>query len=288
MAFITPHHQMQLMQTGIGLRTPHVHELLSTRHGRSPIVDWLEVHAENYMGGGAAVSLIERLRETYPISLHGVGLSLGSADGVDMLHLRKLRTLCSRLQPILVSEHLSWSVNNGRYYNDLLPLPYTKDTLDIVCRNIDAAQNALAWQILIENPSLYLRYHISEIPEYEFLGEVSRRTGCAILCDVNNIFVSAHNTGFDAQKYIEGLPAAAVQEIHLAGHFRSDADGQDILIDDHGSEVIPPVWALYAQAIKRFGPIPTLIEWDNNLPPLDRLIAQARMAGSLADVALEG
>jgi uncharacterized protein len=287
MTFSARHWQTAPVRTGIGLRAPHVSELVSGASDTLPVVDWLEIHAENYMAGGNALAAIEMLRNDYPISLHGVGLSLGSADGIDPMHLSRLRALSDRLQPFLISEHLSWSTINGHYLNDLLPLPYTYDTLDIVRRNMDQAQEALGRAILIENPSLYLSYRLSDIPEAEFLSALARRTGCGILCDVNNIYVSAHNTGVDAKKYLNALPRDAVRQIHLAGHFTSDADGWKILIDDHGSEVSAEVWALYGHAIKRFGPIPTLVEWDNNLPPLAQLVAQARLARTMASLALE-
>lgn len=263
-----------LTSTGIGLRAPHVTELLGTL----PPVGWLEIHAENYMGGGAAVKEIERLRAHYPISLHGVGLSLGSAEGIDKRHLARLRRLTERLDPALVSEHLSWCSAGGAYLNDLLPLPYTEEALDVVCRHVDEAQSALKRPLLVENPSSYLAYAASAIPEPQFLSEIVRRTGCGLLCDVNNIHVSAHNLGFDADSYIDALPAAAVGEIHLAGHHRTEADGQVLLIDDHGSEVAGPVWRLYGRALRRFGQMPTLVEWDSRLPELSKLLAQAHAA----------
>ena len=263
-----------LSGTGIGLRAPHVTELLGTL----PPVGWLEIHAENYMGGGSALLDIERLRARYPISLHGVGLSLGSAEGLDKRHLARLQRLAARIEPALVSEHLSWSTSGGAYLNDLLPLPYTEEALAVVCRHVDEAQATLKRPLLIENPSSYMAYAASAISEPQFLTEMVRRTGCGLLCDVNNIHVSAHNLDFDADAYIDALPAAAVGEIHLAGHHRTEADGQVLLIDDHGSEVAGPVWRLYGRALRRFGRVPALVEWDSQLPDLATLLGQAQAA----------
>jgi len=260
--------------TGIGLRTPHVAEIMASR----PALPWLEVHSENYLGGGPQLGRLERLRREYPVSLHGVGLSLGTDGNLDGRHLARLRALVGRIEPCLVSEHLSWSIVDGAYLNHLLPLPYTEDTLEIVTRHVACAQEALGHRILIENPSGYLRFRHSTIPESEFIAELARRTGCGLLCDVNNIYVTASNLGLDAAAYIDALPPEAVAEIHLAGHSRNDADGHAILIDDHGSVVADPVWTLYARAIHRFGAVPTLIEWDTDLPELAVLLAEARKA----------
>jgi len=262
---------------GIGLRAPHVHEVIDTR----PPTAWLEVHAENYLGGGPALRSLDQLRPSYPISLHSVGLSLGSVDGPDARHLRRLAALIGRIEPVLVSEHLSWSITGGVYLNHLLPLPYTDESLELLCRHVDQTQIALGRQILIENPSSYLRFRDSPIPEPEFLAELARRTGCGLLCDVNNIYVSAHNLGFDAMAYVDALPRASVGEIHVAGHARNDADGLTILIDDHGSRVSPDVWQLYAHALSRFGPVATLVEWDTEIPTLDTLLAEACVADGL-------
>ncbi len=233
------------------------------------------------MGGGPAVRALDEIRGRYPLSLHGVGLSLGSAEGVDRRHLGRLRALVERLEPALVSEHLSWSVAGGAYLNHLLPLPYTEEALDVVCRNVDRVQGELGRAILVENPSTYLRFADSPIPEPEFLTELARRTGCGLLCDVNNVFVSAHNLGWDAAAYLDALPAEKVAEIHLAGHAANDADGQVILIDDHGSRVPENVWALFRRALTRFGPLPTLVEWDTDIPSLDVLLGEAREADRL-------
>ncbi len=273
------------MDTGIGLRAPHVAEILATR----PPIAWLEAHAENYMGGGPALRDLEAVRRDYPLALHGVGLSLGSADGLDARHLHRLRALVDRLQPCLVSEHLSWSIAGGAYLNHLLPLPYTEESLTLLACHVDHAQAVLRRRILIENPSSYLRFRHSTIPEAEFLAELARRTGCGLLCDVNNVYVTACNFGLDAGPYLEALPALTVGEIHLAGHSVNDADGRPILIDDHGSRVADAVWALYARARARFRAAPALIEWDTNIPLLAVLLDEAATADGIArDVARRG
>lgn len=265
-------------QAGIGLRFQHHEAIAATR----PNVAWLEAHTENYMGGAAPLRYLETVRRDYPLSLHGVGLSFGSAEGLDEAHLARVRSLIERVQPGLVSEHLSWSVVGGRYLADLLPLPMTEEALDIVCRHVDRTQALLQRQILIENPSSYLLYRHSTVPEWEFIAAVAQRTGCGILCDVNNIYVSARNHGWDASTYLAALPPAAIGEIHLAGHTVRTLDcGVTLRIDDHGSPVIPEVWALYQAALARFGPVPTLIEWDTGIPPLQVLLDEASKAASL-------
>ena len=259
---------------GLGLRAPHMAEVLATH----PAIGWLEVHAENYMGGGPALAALTRLRADYPLSVHGVGLSLGSADALDERHLRRLKTLVHGLEPVFVSEHLSWSMAGGVYLNHLLPLPYTEETLAYVVRHVTHAQEVLQRRLLIENPSSYLRFLHSPIPEPEFLGELVRRTDCGLLCDVNNIYVSCTNLGGDPVAYLEALPAHHVAEIHLAGHAENDADGQRVLIDDHGAPVAEAVWALYVHALRRFGPVATLIEWDTHIPALAVLLREAQTA----------
>ena len=263
-----------LAAAGIGLRSAHMAEIMETR----PAIGFLEVHAENYMTGSPAIRALEGLRRDYPISIHGVGLSLGTARALGRDHLSRLRVLVERIEPDLVSEHLSWSGLPGIYLNDLLPLPYTDESLDVVSAHIDEAQAALGCRLLIENPSAYLRFRHSTIPEAEFLAELAGRTGCGILCDVNNLHVSADNFGFDPWAYLAALPPRVVGEIHLAGHHRADIDGRSILIDDHGSAVARPVWDLYAYALDRFGPKPTLIERDSRLPALAVLLGEARYA----------
>jgi uncharacterized protein len=261
-------------RAGIGLRSPHLAEVLATR----PALPWLEVHPENYLGGGPARRALLALRHDYPIAFHAVGLSVGSADGVDRRHLGRIKTLIECVEPALVSEHLAWSQSGGIYLNHLLPLPYTEEALAIVCRNVDEIQGVLGRPILIENPSGYLRFRASTIPEAEFLAELASRTGCGLLCDVNNLYVTAQNLGLDSHAYLAALPADAVEEIHLAGHAVNDADGQPFLIDDHGAPVSAAVWELYAAALRRFGARPTLIEWDTDIPPLERLMSEARQA----------
>jgi uncharacterized protein (UPF0276 family) len=233
------------------------------------------------MGGGAALASLETVRREYPVALHGVGLSLGTAGDIDPRHLDRLRSLTDRIEPCLVSEHLSWSSTGVAYLNHLLPLPYTEESLSVVAGHIHEVQDALGRPILIENPSSYLRFRHSTIEEPEFLAELTRRTGCGLLCDVNNIHVTAWNLGLDAASYMDALPAEAVGEIHLAGHAENDADGRTILIDDHGSPVAAPVWTLYERALERFGPVPTLIEWDTDIPELTVLLDEARRANGL-------
>ncbi len=259
---------------GIGLRAPYFREFETAR----PAVGWLEVHAENFIGQGPALTRLERIRRDYALSLHGVGLSLGSAEGLDEDHLRRFRSLIERTDPFLVSDHLSWSVTGGVYLNDLLPLPYTDETLAILERNISAAQEAFGRRILIENPSRYLAFRHSTIPEPEFLGELARRTGCGILLDVNNVFVTCTNLGLDADAYLNELFGSSIGEIHLAGHSRVMRGGSSILIDDHASIVCEAVWRLYARALDGFGLVPSLIEWDKDLPPFTTLLGQAREA----------
>src|SRR5271170_5741702 len=265
-------------RVGIGLRAPHVVEIAAAR----PRLGFIEVHAENYMAETPALDRLLELRADYPLSIHGVALSLGSAEELDRVHLGRFKALIERVEPVLVSEHLAWSAIGGAYLNDLLPLPYTEESLEIFCRHVGEAQETLGRRLLIENPSSYLRFRHSMISEADFLTEIARRTGCGILCDVNNIYVSATNFRFDPIAYLDALPAAAIGEIHLAGHH--PAEDVNVLIDDHGSRVAQPVWELYAQALRRFGAVPTLIEWDTNLPALEILLDEARHAQELADV----
>ncbi|MGH6718750.1 MAG: MNIO family bufferin maturase [Alphaproteobacteria bacterium] len=264
---------------GIGLRAPHHRALLDAR----PAVGFVEAHSENYMcAGGPLLYYLEQTRRDYPLSLHGVALSLGSAERPDRDHLRRIRDLIDRFQPCLVSEHLAWTGAGGVYLNDLLPLPYDQATLDQVAGNVAAAQDALGRTILIENPSSYLRFRRSELAEPEFLAELAGRTGCGLLLDVNNVAVSAFNLGFDPHAYLAAIPAAAIGQFHLAGHSVNDVGDALVRIDDHGSRVTDEVWDLYAMAVARFGPRPTLIEWDSNLPPLDVLVAEAATADARA------
>jgi uncharacterized protein (UPF0276 family) len=263
-------------QAGIGLRAPHYSELLATL----PAIGWFEVHSENYFGaGGQPLHYLERVRAHYPFSLHGVGLSLGSTDRLNETHLRKLKSLVERFEPGLISEHLCWGSVGGRYLNDLLPLPYTKGALSHICTRVGEAQDYLGRQMLVENVSSYLQYKHSSIPEWEFLVEVSRRSGCGILLDVNNIYVSAQNHAFDPVNYLEAIPKGAVQEIHLAGF---DSNGE-CLIDTHGKPVSEEVWKLYQEALTRFGPTPTLIEWDTDIPSLEVLLREAWKAAEIME-----
>jgi uncharacterized protein len=274
-----PDREIVTTRAGIGLRSPHAAAIMA----RLPPVGFLEVHAENYMTGSPALAVLENLRRDYPIGLHGVGLSLGSAGALDTRHLARFQSLADRLEPAFVSEHMAWCGTTGTYFNNLLPLPYTEEALEVFCEHVDQAQNTLGRRLLVENPAAYLRFCHSTIDEVEFLDAVVAQTGCGLLCDVNNMYVNAQNFGFDPVAYLDALPPEAVAEIHLAGHHYSDADGRPMLIDDHGSPICEAVWALYVQAIARFGRIPTLIEWDTRIPPLDVLLAEAGRADLLAD-----
>ncbi len=261
-------------RAGIGLRTPHYHAILA----EAPSVSFLEVHSENFFGdGGQPLKFLARFREDYPISTHGVGLSLGSRDRLDPEHLRKLKRLVDAIEPALVSEHLCWTAIAGRHLNDLLPLPYTPEALDSVVANVLETQDTLKRKILVENVSSYLQFHDSTMPEWEFVGEVARRAGCGILLDVNNIYVNAVNHDFDPLIYLDAIPVGSVGEIHLAGF----QDTGELLIDTHGAPVCDEVWALYEYAIARFGPVPTLIEWDTDIPVLGVLLAEAGKANRI-------
>jgi uncharacterized protein len=263
---------------GIGLRSPHVAEVLATR----PRVPFFEVHSENYyLDGGPALAALARVRADYPLSLHGVGMSLGSADPLDLTHVAKLKTLIARVDPALVSEHLCWSAVGGRHLNDLLPLPYTDEALDVACRRVAELQERLGREVAIENVSSYLTFADSTIPEWEFVAALAQRTGCKILLDVNNIYINATNHGFDADRYVAAIPREAVAEIHLAGF----EEGDGVLIDTHGARVAPDVWALYQRTIDRIGPRPTLIEWDTDIPPFDVLEREAATAQRILDEA---
>jgi uncharacterized protein len=271
-------------KAGIGLRHPHHGAMIDSR----PAIAWIEVHSENFMRGGPSFALLDALRQDYPVSLHGVGLSLGSAEPLDEVHLARLKSLVERIEPGLVSEHVAWSVAEGVYLNDLLPLPYTEEALDHLVDNIDRMQSALGREILIENPSTYLQFSHSEMSEAEFIAEALRRSGCRLLLDVNNVFVSARNHGFDADAYINALPAERIGEIHLAGHSLRSIDGTELRIDDHASVVRDEVWALYRNTVQTLGPLPTLIEWDAELPALDVLLGEAGKAQHVLDTHRKG
>ena len=268
---------------GIGLRSPHLAEIGRDR----PATGFLEIHAENYLAGSPALQAVERLRADYAFSIHAVGLSLGSAEGLDEAHLARVAALVKRLEPAWVSDHLSWSVSGGRYFNDLLPLPYTEEALDVVVRNVGRLQDALGRQVSIENPSCYLGFAHSTLSEPAFLAELARRSGCGLLLDANNIVVTAHNLRLDPRDWLAGLPGAAITQYHLAGHAVNDADGEPILIDDHGSRVSDGVWALFAEVVKRFGARPTLIEWDTDIPPLGVLLDEAARADGVIETVLQ-
>lgn len=260
---------------GIGLRGPHQARFLE----EPPPARWLEAHSENYFAEhGVAFATLEQIRRDYALSLHGVGLSVGSVDPLDRAHLESLRRLVARVEPGLVSEHLSWGSIGGRHLNDLLPLPYTEEALAHVTARIEQVQQFLGRQILIENVSSYLEYASSAMREWEFVVAVAERSGCRLLLDVNNVYVSARNHGFAASEYVDAIPPALVGEIHLAGHTVQRYDQHDILVDTHDAHVCDEVWALYARAIARFGPTPTLIEWDSKLPAIEVLLAEANKA----------
>jgi uncharacterized protein len=261
-------------RAGIGLRAVHHQALLQER----PAVGWIEAHTENYFhDGGPAVRALEHARANYPLSLHGVGLGLGSVDGVDREHLARVRRAISRFEPALVSEHACWGHSGGEFFNDLLPLPYTEEAVELLARQVGEAQDALGVQLLIENVSAYVSFEHSRLHEWEFLTAVADRSGCGLLLDINNVYVSSKNLGLDARAFIAGLPIGVVGEIHLAGHARNG----EILIDDHGSQVCDEVWQLYALAIARYGALPTLIEWDTDIPALATLVAESARADSI-------
>jgi uncharacterized protein (UPF0276 family) len=275
-------------RAGIGLRFPHHEQILAER----PKLAWLEVHPENYLGFGPAAEALETIRARYPLSLHATGLSLGSAQGLDADHLAAIADLARRLDPALVSDHLSWSAAAGVQLPDLLPLPYTEEALAVVARNLDQAQTALRRPILIENPSTYLRFAVSALSEAEFLAALVARTGCGVLLDVNNVYVSACNLGERPSRtlgdLLDAIPSEAIREVHLAGHAEKTLDDGTVLrIDDHGSEVSPEVWGLFAALTARIGPRPTLIEWDTDIPPLATLMGEAAMADAVIAAAEE-
>jgi len=259
---------------GLGLRREHYRDFLET----DVPVDFIEVISENFMvDGGRPLDILRRVRERHPVILHGVSMSIGSADGLRGDYLQRLRKLADAIDPLFVSDHLSWSRFAHFNSHDLLPLPYTEETLAVVCRNIDMAQEALGRPMLFENPSSYVSFAASTMTEWEFLAAMSRRTGCGLLLDVNNIFVSARNHGWDAQAYLRGIPAGSVRQIHLAGH----TEGEDLLIDTHDQPVNDDVWALYRSAMAMLGPVATMIERDDAIPPLPELLAELDIARSL-------
>ena len=263
-------------RAGVGLKAQHYGDILDGR----PDIGWFEIHAENYMGdGGPPHHFLSRIREAYPLSLHGVGLSIGAARPLDREHLARLKAVNDRYEPGLFSEHLAWSTHNDTYFADLLPVPYTEETLQRVADHIDEVQDVMGRRMLLENPSTYLAFETSTMSELEFLIRLTNKTGCGLLLDVNNVFVSATNQGYSPEAYIDAFPLGAVGEIHLAGHAEDrDETGATLLIDAHDRHVADPVWALYRRVIGRTGPVPTLIEWDANVPDWATLLAEARAA----------
>jgi uncharacterized protein (UPF0276 family) len=262
-------------RAGIGLRAQHHIHIIEQR----PDVGWLEVHSENYFGdGGAPLEHLLRARELYPLSLHGVGLSIGSADPLDMAHLQKLRRLIDRTEPSLISEHICWGAIGGRHLNDLLPLPYTHEALQLLTERVHQVQEFLGRSILLENVSSYLEFSDAQMSEAEFVSELARRSGCGLLIDVNNIYVSSRNHGFDADDYLAAISPNSVHEMHLAGFTINRYQDREILIDTHSTHVSDDVWQLYRRALDLYGPKPTLIEWDTDIPELTVLAHEASLA----------
>jgi hypothetical protein len=268
----------KLLLSGIGLRTPHMDEFLTKKPGMA----WIEVHSENYFGdGGKPLRQLESIRRDYPVSLHGVSLSLGSTDELNWQHLTQLRDLSRQIDACLVSDHLSWSSYDGQYFHDLLPLPYTEESMPHIVSRIHQVQEFLGRQILIENISSYMKFAESTIPEWEFLKAVAELTGCGILLDVNNIYVTSTNLGFNPNIYIDAIPGKLVQEIHLAGFSSRTREGEEVLIDSHNGRIMPAVWDLFRLANQRYGLKPTIVEWDNDLPTLDKLCLEAYRAETI-------
>ena len=256
---------------GIGLRTKHFAALLAER----PPVDWVEAVTENFMApGGRPIAVLEKVRADVPVVLHGVSLAIGSVDPLSECYLAELDRLVRRIEPALVSDHLCWGTHRGRYVHDLLPLPYTEESLLHVTSRVQRVQERIGRRLLLENPSSYVAFKDSTMTEWEFLFELSRRSGCGILLDVNNVYVSARNLGFDPARYLDGIPVDRVGYFHLAGH----TDKGRYLLDAHDGAVPAPVWDLYREAVRRFGRVPSLVEWDDRIPPLDEVVAESRRA----------
>jgi len=266
-------------RTGVGLKASHYHDILEDK----PDIGWFEVHPENFMGaGGAPHAYLTEIRQDYPLSLHGIGLSIGGAEALDRDHLNRFKALIERYQPGLVSEHLAWSSHGAGFFNDLLAVPYTTETLTLVCDHIDQIQNHLKTRILLENPATYVLFETSTYDEVDYISEIARRTGCGLLLDVNNVYVSCINHQREAGAYIKAFPVAAVEEIHLAGHGEDTDDiGERLLIDSHDRPVTDAVWQLYGMAVARTRTVATLIEWDNNIPGWPELFAQAQQADAV-------
>ena len=278
-------HSSIVAGTGVGLRLQHLAEVAADR----PAAAWLEVHPENFLANPHARELLEDIARHYPISVHSVGVSVGSVGGVDRHHLRRVRALIDRLDPIMVSGHLAWSTHEGDYLNDLLPLPYDAESVALLADHVNEVQDALGRSYYLENPSSYFGFTHSTMTETAFLAEIVRRTGCRLLCDVSNVHVSARNLGYDAFRYIDEFPAEAVGEMHLGGFVVEEEDGPvatQVLIDTHSRPIDEDAWDLYAYAVRRFGPKPTLIEWDNDLPAFSVLTEEAHRADGVAAQAM--
>lgn len=268
----------QQQMVGVGLRSPHISQIIDQK----PNIGWLEIHSENYFNPHSiARQQLREIANHYPVSCHGIGLSLGSADPIDNHHLKQLKQLVDEINPIAVSDHLSWSSVDGQFFNDLLPLPYTEQALTNFCRKVDQVQDFLGREFLVENPSSYLSFSQSQIPEWEFLHEVQQRTGCGLLLDFNNIYVSSFNHNFDCQQYIAALDPKAVKEIHLAGFTVKEFEQGEIWIDTHSRPVSDHVWLLYQLWVRQHGAVPTLIEWDLDIPDLAVLLAEADKATTI-------
>jgi uncharacterized protein (UPF0276 family) len=271
----------ELSRAGIGLRLPHITEVVATR----PQVGWLEIHPENFLANPHATEILLELSQQYPISVHTVGISIGTATGIDRHHLQRLCSLIRQVSPVFVSGHLAWSVYGDEYFNDLLPLPFNNEALNIVARHIHEIQDALGRPYMVENPSSYVGFRTSTMTEAEFLNELVSRTECRLLCDVSNVYLSAHNMGYDPRNYIDSMPADAIDEFHLGG-FTPEEDnataGGELWVDTHAAPLTDGAWDLYAYVVRRLGPKPTLIEWDDHLPPLERLVCEASRADRIA------
>jgi len=269
---------------GIGLRLQHLASVLRDR----PKAAWFEIHPENFIANPHAAEMLAGIAEAYPVSVHSVGISVGSAGGIDRAHLARVRALIETIDPIIVSGHLAWSTHEGEYLNDLLPLPYDRESLRIVCDHVAEVQDALGRAYHLENPANYLGFAHSTMTETAFLHEVVRNTGCRLLCDVSNIHVSAHNLGYDARRYMDELPGEAIGEFHLGGfELEEEAGGTQVIIDTHARPIDGQAWALYAHAVSRFGRRPTLIEWDSAIPAIDVLLAEAAKADAMAAAAVK-
>ncbi len=258
-------------QVGLGLRSRHYQDFIE----KLPDIGWLEIHPENYFGGGLNIHFLSKIREHYPLSMHGVGLSLGSDKAVNTDHLKSFKSLIDRFEPFNISDHVAWSASGNAHLNDLLPLPYTQETLTRLCSNIAQTQDYFKRSILVENPSTYIACKDNEMSEAAFMNDVCAKTGCGILLDINNIYVQSHNHGLNPQQYIDTIHPEYVGEIHLAGHIEKQIGSHSLLIDTHNQTVCDDVWDLYAYAIRKIGIVPTLIEWDQDVPALRVLLNEA-------------